>query len=134
MRHITSVCAVFCWHIYSFAGLIRRTPPPTFSWLVGCFRFSGPLREYFSLYRTVSQTKGKRGDKGQRRVKMSKQPPSALTASAIVACPTIIQIVGCPRHWKFTHDHRTTPSRRSVTLPLWYHFFTLVANILAPRL
>ena len=25
------VFVVFCMHIYSFAGLIRRTPPPTFS-------------------------------------------------------------------------------------------------------
>ena len=25
------VFVVFCVHIYSFAGLIRRTPPPTFS-------------------------------------------------------------------------------------------------------
>ena len=26
-----SVLVVFCMHMYSFAGLIRRTPPPTFS-------------------------------------------------------------------------------------------------------
>ena len=25
------------------------------SWLVGCFGFNGPLRQYFSLYRTISQ-------------------------------------------------------------------------------
>ena len=30
------------------------------------------------------------------RVKMSKQPPPALTASAVGPCPTIIQIVGRP--------------------------------------
>ena len=23
-------------------------------WLVGCFEFNGPLRQYFSLYRAVS--------------------------------------------------------------------------------
>ena len=28
--HYLSVCCV-CMHMYSFAGLIRRTPPPTFS-------------------------------------------------------------------------------------------------------
>ena len=33
-------------------------------WLVGCFRFNGPLRQYFSLYRTVSQREGERGEKG----------------------------------------------------------------------
>ena len=27
-------------------------------WLVGWFGFNGPLRQYFSLYRTVSQTAG----------------------------------------------------------------------------
>ena len=33
-RHHVSVLVgfvVFCMHMYSFAGLIRRTPPPTFS-------------------------------------------------------------------------------------------------------
>ena len=32
-------------------------------WLVG-FRFNGPLRQYFSLYRAVSQREGERGKKG----------------------------------------------------------------------
>ena len=34
------------------------------SWLVGCFGFKGPLRQYFSLYRAVSQREGERGEKG----------------------------------------------------------------------
>ena len=34
------------------------------SWLVGCFGFNGPLRQYFSLYRAVSQREGERGKKG----------------------------------------------------------------------
>ena len=29
--HITSVCVVFCVHMYSFAGFIRRTLPQAFS-------------------------------------------------------------------------------------------------------
>ena len=33
-------------------------------WLVGCFGFNGPLRQYFSLYRAVSQRAGERGEKG----------------------------------------------------------------------
>ena len=33
-------------------------------WLVGCFRFNGPLRQYFSLYRAVSQREGERWEKG----------------------------------------------------------------------
>ena len=32
--------------------------------LVGCFGFNGPLRQYFSLYRAVSQRKGEREEKG----------------------------------------------------------------------
>ena len=34
------------------------------TWLVGCFGFNGPLRQYFSLYRAVSQREGVRGKKG----------------------------------------------------------------------
>ena len=34
-----------------------------FGWLVG-FEFNGPLRQYFSLYRAVSQREGERGKKG----------------------------------------------------------------------
>ena len=30
----------------------------TVGWLVGCFGFNGPLRQYFSLYRAVSQREG----------------------------------------------------------------------------
>ena len=33
-------------------------------WLVGCFGFNGPLRQYFSLYRAVSQREGERVEKG----------------------------------------------------------------------
>ena len=32
-------------------------------WLVGCFGFNSPLRQYFSLYRTVSQREGERKEK-----------------------------------------------------------------------
>ena len=31
--------------------------------LVGCFGFNGPLRQYFSLYRAVSQREGDREGK-----------------------------------------------------------------------
>ena len=33
-------------------------------WLVGCFGFNGPLRQYFSLYRAVSQREGEIEEKG----------------------------------------------------------------------
>ena len=32
-------------------------------WLVGCFGFNGPLRQYFSLYRAISQREGEREKK-----------------------------------------------------------------------
>ena len=35
----------------------------TFGWLVGCFGFNGPLRQYFSLYRAVSQREGERRER-----------------------------------------------------------------------
>ena len=64
--------------------------------VVVVFGFNGPLGQYFSLYRTVSQREGERGEKGQMRVKMSKRPPPAPTASAVGPCPTVIQTVGRP--------------------------------------
>ena len=39
-------------------------PVQAFNWLVGCFGFNGPLRQYFSLYRAVSQREGERGEIG----------------------------------------------------------------------
>ena len=60
------------------------------------FRFNGTFRQYFSLYRAVSQRKRAREEKRWRRVKMSKQHPPAPTASTIGPCPTIIQIVRRP--------------------------------------
>ena len=62
-----------------------------------CFRFNGPLRQYFSLYRAVSRRGGERGEKRQGRVKTSKQSPPAPTAIAVGPCPTVIRIVGRPR-------------------------------------
>ena len=32
-------------------------------WLVGCFGLNGPLRQYFSLYRAISQREGERKEK-----------------------------------------------------------------------
>ena len=52
-------------------------------WLVGCLGFNGPLRQYFSLYRSVSQREGERGEKRIDESKMSKQPPPAPTTSAV---------------------------------------------------
>ena len=61
-------------------------------WLVSCFGFNDPLKQYFSLYRAVSQRVRNKREKIDERKKMSKQTPPAPTASAIDPCPTIIQI------------------------------------------
>ena len=49
------------------------------------------------------------------RVKMSKQPPSAPTASAVGPCPTVIQIVGRPalEVYPGPSHHPTTPMART---------------------
>ena len=65
------------------------------SWSVGCFGFNSLLRQYFSLYRAVSQ-KGERKEKRQMRGKVSKHPQPTLTASAIGLCPTTFKLVGHP--------------------------------------
>ena len=48
---------LFCADAYQ-----RKDPEKTkqdyTDWLVGCFGFNGPLRQYFSLYRAVSQREG----------------------------------------------------------------------------
>ena len=52
-------------------------------WLVGCFGLSGPLRQYFSLYRAVSPKEAKKKKEMIDERKMSKQPPPAPTASTL---------------------------------------------------
>ena len=66
-------------------------------WLVGCYGFNGPLRQYFSLY-GPSPREGERKEKRKMKEKMSKQPPPAPSARAIDPYPTMIQISRTPRH------------------------------------
>ena len=50
------------------------------------------------------------------RVKMSKQPPPAPTASAVGPCSPNCRT---PRHWKFTqHHHTTRPPQRGENVNL----------------
>ena len=69
--------------------------------------FSGLLRQYFSLYRAVSQREGERGETRWRKVKTSKHPPPAPTACAIGPSPTIIKLVRRPGTGSLP---RTTPA------------------------
>ena len=83
-------------------------------WFVGCFGLNGPFRQYFSL--------SERGRKKRKMIderKMAKQPPPAPTASAVGPCPTLIQIIRTPRHWKFSQHHRTTDHPESIHGHRW---------------
>ena len=48
----------------SILGIFFAISSKIFGWLVGCFGFNGPLRQYFSLYRAVSQREGERIEMG----------------------------------------------------------------------
>ena len=73
-------------------------------WLVGCFGFNGPLRQYFSLYRAVSQREGERIDES----KNVKTTPTRTYCKCSRPLPYRNPNCRTPRHWKFTQHHRTT--------------------------
>ena len=80
--------------------------------LVRCFGFSGPLRQYLSLYQAVSQREGERGEK---RIDESKNVQTTLTCTYYKRSrPLSYYHQNCrtPRHWKFIqHLHTTRPPR-----------------------
>ena len=73
-------------------------------WLVGCFGFYGPLRQYFSLYRAVSQREGERIDAN----KNVQTTPTRTYCKRSRSLPYCNPNRRTPRHWKFTQHHRTT--------------------------
>ena len=77
------------------------------SWLVGCFGFNGPLRQYFSLYRAVSQREGERGERIDESENVQ-TTPTRTYCKRIRPLPYCNQNCRTPRHWKFTQHHRTT--------------------------
>ena len=57
-------CHVNCMQNMTLTpSVVQEMSHVRFGWLVG-FGFNGPLRQYFSLYRAVSQREGERGQKG----------------------------------------------------------------------
>ena len=75
--------------------------------MVGYFGFNGHLRQYFSLYRAVSQREGERGD----RIDESKNVQTTPTRTYCKhnrPLPYCYQNCRTPRHWKFTQHHRAT--------------------------
>ena len=90
-----------------FCKIISESVYRFSSWLVGCFGFNGPLRQYFSLYWAVSQREGERGE----RIDESKNvqtTPSPTYCKRNRPLPYFNQNCRTPRHWKFTQHHRTT--------------------------
>ena len=76
-------------------------------WLVGCFGFNGPLRQYFSLYRATSQTERKRREKIAES-KNVQTTPTRTYCKHNRPLPYYHPNCRTPRHWKFPQDHRTT--------------------------
>ena len=80
--------------------------PMWIDWLVGCFGFNGPLRQYFSLYRAVSQREGEIEEKRINESKNVQTTPTRYKRSRPL--PYCNPNCRAPRHWKFTQHHRTT--------------------------
>ena len=76
-------------------------------WLVGWFGFNGPLRQYFSLYRAVSQREGERRETIDES-KNVQTTPTRTYCKRNRPLPYCNQNCRTPRHWKFTQHHRTT--------------------------
>ena len=76
-----------------------KSPSERMIWLVGCVRFNGPLRQYFSLYRAVSQREGER----RERIDESKNvqtTPTRTYCKRNRPLPYCNQNCRTPRHWK----------------------------------
>ena len=91
------------------------TIPKFVGWLVGCFGFNRPFRQYFSLYRAVSQ---REGDKRRERIDESKNvqtTPTRTYCKRSRPLPYYYSNCRTPQHWKVTQHHRTTrpPLRNS---------------------
>ena len=108
--HVRCVCLVG-WCVCT--GLIivyvarDQSSNPAKAWLVGSFGFNGPLRQYFSLYRAVSQREGERGE----RIDESKNvqtTPTRTYCKRNRPLPYCNRNSRTPRHWKLTQHHRTT--------------------------
>ena len=87
-----------------FGDLVTWPRSPLVGWLLG---FNCPSRQYFSLYRAVSQREGERGE----RIDKSKNvqiTPTRTYCKRIRPLPYFYQNCRTPRHWKFTQHHCTT--------------------------
>ena len=104
-------CFGFSGPLRQYFSLYRAVSQNEEGWLVGCFRFNGPLRQYFSLYRAVSQREGEREEKRIDESKNVQTTPTRTYYKRSRPLPYCNPSCRTPRHWKFTQHHRTTPMR-----------------------
>ena len=90
-------------HQNSYPGRCSRE----LGWLVGCFGFNGPLIQYFSLYRAVSQ-RAERGEKMTDESKNVVTTPTRTYYKRSRPLPYCNPNCRTPQHWQFTQHHRTT--------------------------
>ena len=89
-------------------SICRTLKSKQVGWLVGCLGFNGPLRQYFSLYRAVSQ---REGDKRREMIDEStniQTTPTRTYCKRSRPLPYYHSNCRTPQHWKFTQYHRTT--------------------------
>ena len=74
LRQYLSPYRLVCLVVLGFNGPLRQYLSPYRLVCLVVLGFNGPLRQYLSPYRALSKREEERGEKGQARVKMSKQP------------------------------------------------------------
>ena len=132
----TRLCGPCIAVIAGYVMLDREPMYTLVGWLVGWLGFNGPLRQYFSLYRAVSQREGERGEKRIDESKNVQTTPTRTYYKRSRPLPYCNPNCRTPRHWKFTQHHRTTRQPlyvyviRSPTLcPIWFsHSYTTFAG------
>ena len=87
------------WSIIFFCGILE-----VWGWLFG---FNGSLRQYFSLYRAVSQREGERRETIDES-KNVQTTPTRIHCKRNRPLPYCNQCCRTHRYWKFTQHHRTT--------------------------
>ena len=112
----------------------KQPPPaPTISWLVGCFGFNGPLRQYFSLYQALSQRERERGERIDEN-KNVQTTPTRTNCKRNRPLSYCNQNCRTPRHWKFTQHHRTTrPPSCLCVLIMWVKARQMPAVVAADK-
>ena len=87
-------------------------------WLIGCFGFHGPLRQYFSQNRAVSLERVRKREMTDERKCPTNPHPHPVQAQEAHAL-LVSKLVGRPGTGSFTPHHRTTrPDRPTISTGL----------------